>query len=109
MHDTLALCLAMLAGGVVTFATRVIFLMSGDRFRPGVRFRTLLGYVPPAVLAALIAPEVLIRDGDLALGADNPRLWAALLAGAVALVTRSVLVTIASGLGALWLLQFWLG
>lgn len=108
MSDTVVLCLAMLAGGVVTFATRVIFLMSGERFRPGPGFRALLGYVPPAVLAALIAPEIFLRDGAISLGADNLRLWAALLAGVVALLTRSVLATIASGLGALWLLQVWL-
>lgn len=105
MNDSLLLFLTMLGGGVVTFATRVIFLMSGARFRLNQGFRVLLGYVPPALLAALIAPEILVKNGHPVLAADNPRLWAALLAGLVALVTRSVLATIGGGLAALWLLQ----
>jgi branched-subunit amino acid transport protein len=108
MTDTLLLCLAMLAGGLITFATRAIFLISGERFTPGPRFRALLTYVPAAVLAALIAPEVLIREGAFVLSAGNPRLWAALLAGVVAFRTRSVLATISAGLAAVWLLQYWL-
>jgi branched-subunit amino acid transport protein len=65
----------------------------------------LLAYVPPAVLAALIAPEVFVRHGDLVLATDNPRLWAAVLAALVAFMTRSVLATIALGLLALWVIQ----
>lgn len=106
MSDEWCLILTMLGGGVVTFATRLIFLMSGERFRLGAGFRALLGYVPPAVLAALIAPEILIRNGELSVAGDNPRLWAALLAGVVALLTRNVLATIGGGLAALWLIQY---
>lgn len=109
MNDTLLICLAMLAGGLITFASRAVFLMSGERFAPGPRFRALLTYVPAAVLAALIAPEVLIKDGEFVLSTANLRLWAALLAGLVAFRTRSVLATISAGLAAVWLLKYWFG
>lgn len=105
MNDTFLLCLAMLAGGLITFATRALFLMSGERFRPGPRFRALLAYVPASVLAALIAPEVFIQQGRLAPLLENPRFWAGFLAALVAWFTRSVLATIAIGLLALWLFQ----
>lgn len=105
MSPDLTLFFAMLAGGLLTFATRVVFLLGGERWKPGETFRALLAYVPPAVLAALIAPEVLVREGALALGLDNPRLWAALAAALVALWTRSVLATIGVGLAVLWGLQ----
>lgn len=109
MSDGLLLWLAMIGGGLVTFISRAVFLLSGERFHPGPRFRALLAYVPPAVLAALIAPEVLVRNGEFAFDPASPRLWAALLAGVVAYFTRSVLATISVGLAALWLLQAWLG
>ncbi len=105
MNDNVLLCLAMIAGGLITFATRALFLMSGERFRPGPEFRALLGYVPAAVLAALIAPEVLIQQGHFPPLLENPRLWAGFLAALVAYFTRSVLATIALGLIALWLFQ----
>lgn len=105
MNDTFMLCLAMLAGGLITFATRAIFLMSGERFSPGPRFRALLAYVPAAVLAALIAPEVLVQQGKLLPVAENPRLWAAALAVVVAFFSRSVLATIGVGLAALWVFR----
>ena len=51
-------------------------------------------------------PAVIIDpDGGLML-AGNARLPAALVAVTAALVTRSVLVTIGSGLGALWCLDW---
>ncbi|MGB1177548.1 MAG: AzlD domain-containing protein, partial [Candidatus Puniceispirillaceae bacterium] len=65
-----------------------------------------LGFVPIAVLTAIIVPAVVIApEGGLAL-AGNARLPAALLATTVALVTRSVLATIATGLAALWCLDW---
>lgn len=106
MNGNWVLCLSMVAGGMLTFATRAIFLLGGERFSLGPNFRALLVYVPPAVLAALIAPEIFVHKGDLVLGLDNPRLWAALAAVLAALITRSVLVTIALGLAVLWGIQF---
>jgi branched-subunit amino acid transport protein len=109
MSSTALLCLVMLVSGLLTFAARAIFLLGGERLQLGPRFRALLAYVPPAVLAALIAPEIFVRGGHLAASPDNPRLWAALIAVFVALYTRSVLATITFGLLALWALQGWLG
>ncbi len=99
----------MLAGGLITFATRAAFLLGGKRFQPGPRFQMLLGYVPPAVLAALIAPEIFVSKGAFVLEVANPRLWAALAAGLVAWKTRSVLATIAVGLLFVWGLPAVLG
>jgi branched-subunit amino acid transport protein len=65
-----------------------------------------LGFVPIAVLTAIIVPAVIIApEGGLAL-AGNARLPAALVAVTMAIVTRSVLATIATGLGALWCLDW---
>ncbi|MDO6387172.1 MULTISPECIES: AzlD domain-containing protein [unclassified Uliginosibacterium] len=106
MSENLLLWLCMLAGGLLTFATRAAFLLGGRRFHPGPRFRLMLGYVPPAVLAALIAPEIFVSKGVLLSDPANPRLWAALAAALVAWKTRSVLATIAVGLLLVWCLPY---
>ncbi|KAF7599353.1 MAG: branched-chain amino acid transporter [Candidatus Dactylopiibacterium carminicum] len=98
--------LAMAACGLITFLIRLSFI-AGARWLPNnPRFQALLRYVPPAVLAALIAPELFMREGEFALGLDNLRLFAGLAAIAVAVYLRNVLATIAAGMLVLWLLQW---
>lgn len=96
----------MIACGLLTYATRfVMFSDIAPRQLPG-WLQDALGFVPIAVLTAIIVPAVIIApEGGLAL-AGNARLPAALVAVTVALVTRSVLATIATGLGALWCLDW---
>ena len=98
--------LVMIVCGLFTFATRyVMFSNIAPRQLPG-WLQDALGFVPIAVLTAIIVPAVVIApEGGLAL-AGNARLSAALLATTVALVTRSVLATIATGLAALWCLDW---
>jgi branched-subunit amino acid transport protein len=96
----------MIACGLFTYAIRfVMFSDIAPRQLPG-WLQDALGFVPIAVLTAIIVPAVIIApEGGLAL-AGNARLPAALVAVTVALVTRSVLATIATGLGALWCLDW---
>ncbi len=68
-------------------------------------FRHGLRYVPPAVLAALITPELFSPGGSLDLSFGNERLLAGALAFLVAWRTRSTWLTIAAGMLALWMLH----
>jgi branched-subunit amino acid transport protein len=68
-----------------------------------------LGFVPIAVLTAIIVPAVLIDSAtDQIIVTQNARLYAAVIATIVALLTRNVIATISSGLATLWVLQWWL-
>lgn len=100
--EGLRLGLTILVCGLVTFALRLSFILFGGRMTPSARFSRFLHYVPPAVLASLIAPEVLIRGGVVDFSWRNPRLWAAVIAVGIAWWTRSVIATISLGLLALW-------
>ncbi|MDR2709968.1 MAG: AzlD domain-containing protein [Burkholderiales bacterium] len=101
--------LLMIVCGALTFLLRFSFI-AGARFLPqSPALRHLLRYVPPTVLAALIAPEILMQNDALSLEPGNIRLWAALVALAAAYWTRHVLATIAAGMVALWLLQALVG
>jgi len=102
------LLLTMAACGLVTFLIRLSFIAGGRWLVAGPVFSAALRYVPPAVLGALIAPEIFPEGAASLVFSGNPRLWAALVALAVAWATRNVLATIAAGMLALWGLQAWL-
>jgi branched-subunit amino acid transport protein len=99
---------ALIAGmAVATMATRIPVLVWLTRHQlPPALFRALK-YVPPAVLAAIIAPAVLMPRGELALNL-NAELAASVLAILVSWHTRSLLLTILLGMGAFLLLKVFL-
>jgi branched-subunit amino acid transport protein len=96
---------ALALAGLVTFVTRLSFIALLGRVRTPPMLARALRLVPPAVLSAIILPELVVRSGAPDLSPGNPRLAAGLVAAGVALLTRNVLLTIAAGMGALWGLQ----
>ena len=98
--------MVMIVCGLLTFSMRfVMFSDLAPKQLPS-WLEEALGFVPVAVLTAIIVPAVIVSpDGGLML-AGNSRLPAALIAVTAALVTRSVLVTIGSGLGSMWVLDY---
>ena len=100
--------LVMILCGLLTLSMRfVMFSDLAPKHLPG-WLEEALGFVPVAVLTAIIVPAVIISpEGGLML-AENSKLPAALIAVTAALVTRSVLATIASGLGSMWILEYFL-
>jgi branched-subunit amino acid transport protein len=105
MDDTLGLWLVVLAVGVVTFGYRLAFIVLLGRLQLPTLAQRALRFVPVAVLTAIIAPALVLSQGTLDLGPGNPHLVAGVLAVLVAWRTRNMLLTIASGMGALWVLQ----
>jgi len=99
------LWLIILFMGLVTFALRLLPVILLERIEIPLRVRQALRFVPPAVLSAIIFPELLRPRGALDISLSNVRLLAGLLAALVAWRTRNVLLTIAVGMGALWILQ----
>ena len=96
----------MIVTGLLTFAMRFIMLSAVAPRKLPNAFEEALGFVPIAVLTAIIVPAVLVGEDDSIMLLDNARLPATIIAICVALVSRSVVMTISSGLGTLWLLTF---
>lgn len=95
--------LVILGVGAVSLLLRASSLvLLRDRKLPE-RLTASLGLVPAAVLAALVAPDLLVQHGQLHL--LSMRLLAGLVAGMVAWKTRSVLWTLVVGLGLLFAAQ----
>ena len=100
---------AIVLVGAVTFLLRASFIVFADPHRFPHLFRQALAFVPPAVLAAIVAPGLLLRGDVVDPSLDNLRWIAGLVAIAVAARTRSTLATVAVGMCALWLLQWAMG
>jgi branched-subunit amino acid transport protein len=98
--------LIMLAGGLITFGMRFSLIYLFGKFEISETLRRALHYVPPAVLSAIIFPELLIRNGSLDISLGNTRLLAGLVAILTAWFSRSTLLTILVGMAALFLIQW---
>jgi branched-subunit amino acid transport protein len=96
------------AMGVVTYLPRVLPLAVLARTKIPESFIRWLRFVPVAVLAALLAPELLLRNGTFELNLNNHFLLAAALCFLVAAKTRNLLLTVGIGLAAVILLQVYL-
>jgi branched-subunit amino acid transport protein len=97
--------LVMLLGGLITFVMRFSLIYLFGRFEIPETIRRALHYVPPAVLSAIIFPELFLPSGSLDLSLGNTRLLAGLIAILVAWFTRNTLITILAGMLALFLLK----
>jgi len=64
-----------------------------------------LKYVPAAMLTALILPMIVETKAGV-FDFASPKVFAAMIAGTVAFVTRNTLATLAVGMVSLWLLQW---
>jgi branched-subunit amino acid transport protein len=98
--------LVILGVALVTFGLRASFIVFADPHRFPHAFRQALVFVPPSVLAAIVAPGLLAPSGVHAFGLDNPRAIAGLVAIVFAIWLRTPLAAIASGMTSLWLLQW---
>lgn len=94
----------ILGMALVTFAIRYVLFASAGKVRFSPRFEELLRFIPPAVLAALIAPALLIPQGTgIALGLDNPYLVGGIVALLVGLFWRNLFAVLGAGMGTFWL------
>ena len=98
--------LAIVGVGLVTLLTRASFILFANPQKFPHAFRVALVFVPPAVLAAIVAPGLFMPEGILDFGFDNLRWVAGLAALAVAARTRNAVATIGAGMAILWVLQW---
>lgn len=98
--------LVLLIGGLITFAIRFSFIYLFGKLHIPETVRKALHYVPPAVLSAIVFPELFLPHGTLELSLENHRLLAGIIAVLVAWFSRNTLITILAGMVALFLLQW---
>ena len=97
--------IALIAGmTLVTFAVRYPALALLGRTQLPIPLARALRFVPVAVLCAIIAPELLIRDGSLSVSPANSYLVGGAVSLFVAWRWGNLLLTIVVGMGSflLW-------
>ena len=99
------LWLVIIGMGVITYAIRLSMIVMSGQIQLGDHLQRALRYVPPAVLSAIILPEMVQPGGTLDLSLGNERLLAGLIAIVVAWYTKNMIWTVAVGMIALWILQ----
>lgn len=99
--------IAIVAIGIATYSFRLSFIhLFGRIDEVPASIKRPLRFVPPAVLAALVAPDLLTIRPTLGATLADERLIAGIVAGAVAWRTESVFATISVGMVVLWLFRF---
>jgi branched-subunit amino acid transport protein len=96
----------MLLGGLLTFGMRFSLIYLFGKFHIPETVKKALHYVPPAVLSAIIFPELLLNNGVIDFSFHNDRLFAGLVAMLVAWFSKNTLMTILVGMLALFVLRF---
>jgi branched-subunit amino acid transport protein len=102
----------LIAGmALVTFLIRYSLFAVGQRVRFSSWLTEALGFVPVAVLTAIIVPAMLFPDGatSMQLSLDNAYLIGGLAAMAIAAWFRNLLATVIVGLAVFFLWRWWLG
>lgn len=107
--DAIAVWFVILALAIATYFNRLSFLGLLAHVELPRLLQRMLAYVPPAIIAAIIAPQVFPAGAHALPTLDWPRLIAALLAVLIALRSRNTLATISIGMLTLWGLQGLLG
>jgi branched-subunit amino acid transport protein len=106
----LTIWLLIFAVGAITYTARMSFIALFARRDMPPLLAEALKHVPVAMLTAIVVPAVVFMPpGLLRFDVGNPKLIAALVAGAVAWWTRSAVTTIVVGMGVLWLVRYLMG
>ena len=97
--DQKIITLTLVGMMLVTYIPRLfpVLFLSGKTLPP--LFVSWLKLVPPAVLAAMLFPSLLVKDESLHFGSDNIYLWAACIAFPLAWKTKSLFATVIVGMG----------
>lgn len=101
---SLWLVIGVIGAGTFAFRLSGIQLLGGSAMPTPIQ--RALRYVPSAVISAIVLPAVVYGGPDPGFSADNTRLLAGVIAALVAWSSRSVLLTLATGMATLWLLEW---
>lgn len=99
MPDNFPLLWAILFGVILTLIAKIapISILKGDNLPA--KLKKWLDFVPVAVMAALVGPDIFIYEGKFNPGFSNLFLIVSIPTLLVAWLTKNYFVTIASGIG----------
>ncbi len=90
---------------IVTYIPRMLPLAILSRVNIPKGVLDWLGYVPVAVLSALLAPELLLKNGELSINTSNTYLLAAIPCFLAGIYTKNIFITVIVGMSTVVLLN----
>lgn len=100
--------LLIVAMGAVVFLNRYAFLEPRLPLRLSSNARQFLGFAVPGMLTAICGPIIFLAGHQLELSPLNPYLLGSVVAIALVLLTRSVLLSMLASMLIFFLLRSWL-
>lgn len=100
--------MAILSMALVSFIPRALPLIAFNKVEFPTLLKKWLGYIPGAVLAALVAPDILMPEGVLDFSLGNIYLLASLPTIMVGIATKSMIWTLLMGMGSFAMIQLFL-
>ena len=97
--------LVMIVSGLANFAARYSMFSGLNFLRVPTRLEEYVKFAPTAALSSIVAASLFVDETGIPLEGSPSKIYAALIAGCIALLTRSILFTIVVGLTALWALS----
>ena len=90
--------LTIIGMGVVTFVPRLlpVLLLSSKTLPESIT--RWLGYIPVAVLSAMLVPAIFVKEESIAISGDNLFLWVSIPTFIVAAKTKSLFATVMAGM-----------
>lgn len=104
-YDSPTVWLILLVTGAGTFLIRFSFIWFFGRGKIRPEVQRVLRFVPAAVLSALIVPSFMLSS-SAGFSFENHRMWAGLVAAAIASRSGNIMLIISAGMGTLWLCSF---
>jgi len=97
--DQTSIFLTILGMMAVTYIPRVLPIVTLSSRNLSPALTKWLECIPAAVLAAMLLPSLIFKDGELSLSADNIYIWAAIPTLLVAKLGQSFVGAILAGMG----------
>jgi branched-subunit amino acid transport protein len=107
--ETLYALVAIVGLGLITLVTRAFFMIPDEELPMPGWLKQGLRYAPLAALAAVVAPEIVMTQGELIGSWKDARLFGAAAATAYYFWRRGILGTIVSGTAVLLVLRLGFG
>ena len=97
--------LVMILSGLANFAARYSMFSGLNFLRVPTWLEEYVKFAPTAALSAIVAASLFVDETGAPFEESPSKIYAALIACCIALLTRSILFTILGGLTALWTLS----
>ncbi|WP_084612679.1 AzlD domain-containing protein [Pseudogulbenkiania sp. MAI-1] len=104
MTDKLFLWLTFILIGAATLLPRSSFIVVGHKAQLPPKFQKALRYAPAAAIAALVAPDILMVDGNFVM--MNPKFFASVAAVFSIIFLRNPWLPFVAGIGVLTGIKF---